>query len=267
MKAPTGLVARSGLLGAGAGAPGLAVVFAVAFVTGLSGAVMPGPLLVITVQRALLQGVIAGPLLMIGHGALELAAAALLTLGLIRFAKLPLISGAIGLLGGLILLALAYLTLAGSGRAGAEAVSSALAASQAGASPGLRSLHGEWARTVALGALMSLANPYWWLWWATIGASHIAWASARGAAARSFYFAGHLLSDVGWYTVVALIVGEGKALLLLRPAAFRALFLICGVALLGLGVLFLRWGLLHLLRRARDADPGRVEPDHAPTVH
>ena len=225
---------------------GLFTIFGVAFMTGLSGAVMPGPLLVVAVQQAVRQGAIAGPLLMIGHGALELVAVILLALGLIRFARSPVATGAIGLLGGAVLIWLAWGTLTSSGLSASEAVSAVGAGGRAGASPVAPALLGEWRRTAALGAVMSMANPYWWLWWATIGVSQIAWASRRGRGARTIYFSAHLLSDVVWYSLVALIVGEGKALLLLRPSTFQVVFLICGATLLALGVVFLRSGVIHL---------------------
>jgi threonine/homoserine/homoserine lactone efflux protein len=241
---------------------GLATVFGVAFATGLSGAVMPGPLLIVDVQEALKQGAIAGPLLMIGHGLLELAAILLLILGLIRFARSPAVTGTIGLLGGLILIWLAHGTLTSSGLSSCQAVSEALAG---GAGPSSA------VRTIILGAVMSLANPYWWLWWATVGVSHIAWASRRGGAARGLYFSGHLLSDVAWYTLVAFVVGEGKGLLLLRPAVFRGLFLGCGIILALLGLIFLRWGLIQLRgafagRRPSPAETEQTESSHAPGV-
>jgi len=55
------------------------------------------------------------------------------------------------------------------------------------------------------GILMSVANPYWIIWWATIGlvifSIHPVW--FLGIA---FFFAGHILADLVWYSLIAAAV-------------------------------------------------------------
>lgn len=72
----------------------LPAIFAVALATGFSGAVVPGSLLAVVVTESVRVGWLAGPLMMIGHGALELIAVILLITGLIKFAALA--AGAAG---------------------------------------------------------------------------------------------------------------------------------------------------------------------------
>ena len=213
------------------------VILGVAFATGFSGAVVPGPLLAVVVAEAVRVGWAAGPLIMVGHAALELVAILLLVTGLIRFGRSARLRGVIGLVGALVLLYLGYETLVLSGPAGAEALA------RAGGGEGPGSL----ARLPWLGAVMSVANPYWWLWWATIGAAHTSWAMQRGRLGSGAYFVGHILSDVVWYCAVAAAIHAGRALL--SPPVLRGIYLVCGAFLLVMAGVFGFGGGRALFRR------------------
>jgi len=217
----------------------LPLIFGIALATGFSGAVVPGSLLGVVVRETLSRGWTAGPIMMIGHGLLELVAVVLLATGLIRFARSPGVQGAIGLLGAAVLLFLGYQTLLIPG----EAALPARAAGEGAA--------GGWVWLVGLGAVMSMANPYWWLWWATIGAAHSQWAVQRGRAGAGTYFVGHILADVIWYSAVSIALGAGRTLF--SPGALRGIYVACAVFLLGLGVVFGAAGARTLRRRARPA--------------
>ncbi|MFB3881120.1 MAG: LysE family translocator [Armatimonadota bacterium] len=205
----------------------LPVIFGVALATGFSGAVVPGSLLVVVVRESALSGWLAGPVMMAGHAVLELAAIVLLVTGLIAFARGPRVRGAIGIVGAVVLLYLGGQTLLMSGESGAAAL-------EGGGSIGAH-IHAP-LRLVWLGALMSMANPYWWLWWATIGTAHSSWALHRGRLGSGVYYTGHIMSDVIWYSAVSLGVGAGRALL--TPGILRGVYLACGAFLIVLGCLF-----------------------------
>jgi threonine/homoserine/homoserine lactone efflux protein len=226
---------------------GLPLIFGVALATGFSGAVVPGSLLAVVVTESVKTGWAAGPYMMMGHGALELIAMALLVTGLIRFARSSKVQGTIGLLGAAVLVYLGYQTLLIPGAAAREALR---AAAGAGGGSG-------WLRLAWLGALMSAANPYWWLWWATIGVAHTGWSLQRGRLGGATYWVGHVLSDVIWYCAVAAAVGAGRALL--SAGALRAIYVACGAFLLGLGAVFGVTGA-KALRRAPDLTTVGGEP-------
>ena len=206
----------------------LPVVFGVALVTGFSGAVVPGSLLAVVVRETMRTGWSAGPIMMIGHALLELVAIVLLITGSIRFARSPRARGIIGLVGGAVLVYLGYQTFLIPGEVGTEAL-------RAGGEGMTGS--GGWLRLVWLGALMSMANPYWWLWWATIGTAHTGWAIRRGSAGGAAYFTGHILSDVLWYSAVSIALGAGRGLL--SPTIMRGVYVACAAFLLALGAVFL----------------------------
>jgi threonine/homoserine/homoserine lactone efflux protein len=212
----------------------LPAVFGIAYATGFSGAVVPGSLLAVVVKETLLVGWKAGPVMMIGHALLELVAAILLTTGLIVFARARGVQGAIGLLGGAVLV---YLGVATCQVSGGEAAAALTAAGAHGAGVS----RGEgWLALIALGATMSMVNPYWWLWWATIGPAHIGWATARGRTASGVYFVGHILADVTWYSAVSIALAAGRTLL--SPAILTGIYIGAGVFLIGMGALFVVFG-------------------------
>jgi threonine/homoserine/homoserine lactone efflux protein len=203
------------------------VIFGVALATGFSGAVVPGSLLAVVVRESVRSGWAAGPVMMVGHGALELIAIALLVTGSIAFVRAPRARGAIGIVGGLVLIYLGYQTFTLRGETGAAALRGGVAAGGNAAG---------WAMLIWLGALMSMANPYWWLWWATIGAAHAGWAAKRGRLGGGVYFTGHILSDVMWYSAVSAAIGAGRGLL--SAGVLRAIYIACAVFLVGIGAVF-----------------------------
>lgn len=210
----------------------LPVIFGIALATGFSGAVVPGSLLAVVVTESVRVGWLAGPLMMIGHGLLELIAVILLVTGLIAFARAPRPRGVIGVVGGVVLLYLGYLTVQIPGGTAAQA----LQATGPAAGTGARS----WLNLALLGGIMSMANPYWWLWWATIGVAHIGWATQRGPAGGGTYLIGHVLADVIWYCAVALALAAGRTLF--SASILRGIYVVCGAFLLALGAVFIVGG-------------------------
>ena len=225
----------------------LPVIFGIAFATGFSGAATPGSLLFMVIQKAVQFGWLAGPVMMIGHGVLELVAVVLLTTGLIRYARANAVRGVIGAVGGLVLILLAYLSFGISPRAVTEAMAGAAgAASAAAVAPR------QMVELVGLGAAMSATNPYWWLWWATLGTAHIGWATRRGRAGGGTYLVGHVLADVVWYSAISIALGLGQAFLSHR--VLRGIYVASAVFLAVMGLMFLVAGARALGRRGA-ADP------------
>ena len=109
---------------------------------------------------------------------------------------------------------------------------------EAGAGP-----TGVW-RMMIGGVLVSLSNPFWTIWWATIGLGFLAWARESGGAGVGAFYVGHALADFAWYTFVAVAVASGGRVM--GPRLYRILLAGCGLFLLGLGVWFLVVGVRHL---------------------
>jgi threonine/homoserine/homoserine lactone efflux protein len=82
----------------------LITIFASSFVIALSGAMMPGTLLTVTISESSKRGVLAGPLLILGHGILEMILLAALFMGMAPLFKKEWFFFFISIAGGSILL-------------------------------------------------------------------------------------------------------------------------------------------------------------------
>jgi len=142
----------------------LITIFVTSFVVALSGALMPGPLLTITLSESSRRGFLAGPLIVLGHGILELVLVLLLLLGLAPMLKNDQVIGSVGLVGAVVLIWMAV-----------GMIRSLPSLSLEGMSKDNKSTNPVWA-----GILMSLANPYWIIWWATIGLGYILYSFKLG---------------------------------------------------------------------------------------
>ena len=87
---------------------GLAEIFFHAWGAGFSGAVMPGPLLAVDIRESYRRGAWAGSLLVLGHALLETVLVVGLVWGLDRWIRLEVTRGILGLLGGGLLLWMAW---------------------------------------------------------------------------------------------------------------------------------------------------------------
>ena len=207
----------------------LLAIFGSSFVLGLSGALFPGPLVTLTVRESVLRGASAGPILSLGHAAIELGLVLLLLAGLDRALDEGPVTATIGLVGGVVLLLFAYQTL----RAARTQTLDLRRPEAAGDGRRPRRVG-----TLAVaGALVSASNPYWVNWWATVGAAAMTASLESGAAGIVSFFTGHILSDFAWLTFVSVALTGGKRLV--SSVAYRAVLAVCGVFLGLLGAYFI----------------------------
>ncbi|GBD11241.1 hypothetical protein HRbin23_00894 [bacterium HR23] len=214
---------------------GLASACAVSFVVGLSGALSPGPLLAFTIREATRKGWVAGPLTSAGHALLELVVVVLLTLGLGRFFQGETARAVIGLVGGTVILWMAWGTVQTALRERPDF--------RPQQEPGQRKAGGP----VLGGVFVSVSNPFWSLWWLTIGASLLSryYPGPWGLWAVGAVYFGHILSDFVWYSGVALAVSAGRRVMT-RPV-YAGILLACGGFLAYMGGLFLYTGVRTVL--------------------
>jgi threonine/homoserine/homoserine lactone efflux protein len=210
----------------------LAAIFVTSFIVALSGALMPGPLLTATVGESARQGAKAGPLLIAGHALLELALVALLFIGLAPLLKNEAVTAGISIAGGFILLWMAF---------GMLRSLPCLSLERETAQP----IHGK-RRLIVSGILVSLSNPYWTIWWASIGLAYILQACIFGITGVIVFFFGHILADFVWYSGIALTVGRGRNLL--TPLMYRGIVLVCALFLAGFAFWFLISGVRGISR-------------------
>jgi threonine/homoserine/homoserine lactone efflux protein len=195
-------------------------IFATSFLIALSGALMPGPLLTITLSESARRGFVAGPLIVLGHGILELVLVLLLLVGLAPMLNNDYIIGTVGLVGAVVLIWMAVGMIRSLPRLRLEGVATEN-----------KGTHPVWA-----GILMSLANPYWTIWWATIGLSYILYSLDLGLLGVVAFFCGHIIADLLWYAAVSFTVAHGRRFM--SDQVYRGVIGCCAVALLGFAIYF-----------------------------
>jgi len=200
------------------------------FVVALSGALMPGPLLTLTVGEATRRGFWAGPLIMVGHGLLELVLVVLLLLGAGVWLNRPVVLGTVGLLGAVVLGWMGTGLLRASRHAHLK----------------LDSQNASGTNPVWAGILMSLANPYWLLWWVTIGLGYVMFSAKYGWLGVMLFFVGHILADFAWYSLVSMAVAQGRRWF--TDGIYRGFLVGCGVFLIAFGGYFGFQGIGFLIK-------------------
>ena len=94
--------------------------------------------------------------------------------------------------------------------------------------------------------MLSLANPYWSFWWATVGISTMTTlALPRGVLGFTAFTAGHVASDFFWFTLVAIVFATGRRFITDR--VYQSALYVFGILLALFGVYFIWFGVTKLL--------------------
>ncbi|HEX9204863.1 MAG TPA: LysE family transporter [Candidatus Deferrimicrobiaceae bacterium] len=222
-----------------------AAIFVSSFIIGLSGALMPGPLLAVTIRHTTRQGFVAAPLLVLGHAILEAGLLCLLVFGLTEWLKGDAAVTVIALAGAAMLLRMAVgmarevrtLRFAGSGSPEGDAGPPARTEEAGGSGP---------LRPLLDGIVASASNPYWSLWWATIGLGYMVLSRGQGWVGLASFFAGHILADAAWYLFVGTAVAAGRGWFTDR--VYRGVVGACAIFLAFFALSFGYMGFSRLLR-------------------
>lgn len=192
------------------------------FTVGLTGAMIPGPLLVFTIQQTLRRSVAVGLLIVLGHIIVESVLVLAVVFGLhVLVVDRPAVTRWISGVGGVVLLGMG-IAAAGGAREPEE--------KEEGEGRAVRSALGG-------GMALTLFNPGFPLWWFTIEVTFLLAAMSRGPAAVAAFMAGHWASDLGWYAAVSYSAARGGRLV--RGAAYLWTMRALGAALAAFGLLFI----------------------------
>ncbi len=198
-------------------------IFVGAFVVGLSGAMAPGPVLTVTISESLKRGFKAGPLIVLGHAILEIILLILIAAGLGPLFQHPVTTTVVLWAGGLVLLWMGGRMLMTNRRMTEEALNVQAADSAYG--------------PIVAGIVLSVSNPFWIIWWVTVGMGFVTQSLQFGVIGLLCFYCGHILADLAWYSLVSFSTATGRRLC--PPLVYRCVFVLCGIALVGLGVLFI----------------------------
>ncbi|HEY3318775.1 MAG TPA: LysE family transporter [Coriobacteriia bacterium] len=204
---------------------------AAAFLIALTGAMAPGPFLTVTITETVRGGRRAALRLLLGHALLEAALLVGFAFGLQTFLRRPAVGTVLALVGGSFLVWMAGDLLVGVARRTVSLEEARMRAASAPARFG----------GVLRGAAVSLSNPYWALWWATIGVKLASDALGAGPLGIAAFFLGHEAADMAWYALIAQTVHSGRRFL--SDRVYRGLLGACGALLLVLGAGFLAAGM------------------------
>ena len=91
------------------------------------------------------------------------------------------------------------------------------------------------------GVITTIFNPYWFVWWATVGAAYLVTFRAFGWVGIVAFYLGHTLADWVWNNFVAFIVSSGRRGL--SDRAYRGILIVCGVFMLAMSVYFIVSGV------------------------
>ena len=187
-----------------------------------SGALAPGPLFFVTITHGTKTGAKSGLLFSIAHSLIEFTLVILLAIGLLSVANQPAVKLIVGGAGGIALIVFGSMQIRSSLHEANEA--------------------NETKKTtkhlLLLGLALTGLNPYFIIWWLTIGANLILlsleFAELWGVL---FMYICHVWVDFAWLTLVAGFAK--KAAKILRKKWYRALIAIFGAILIYFGLSFL----------------------------
>ncbi len=242
----------------------LGAIFGTSFVVSLTGALAPGPVSTMAVREGVRRGFWAGPALAAGHGVVEALLVVGLALGLNELLDTDAVTASVALAGGLYLVYLGLFTVitapkqelqleaqgvpVGATLAGGPSPEASPATSVGpGSSPdppsgAFRTIPARVAAGLAFsGIALSVTNPFWVAWWATIGTAYIVEALDQGAVGVGAFYTAHFITDLGWLSLIAFLLAGGRRLM--SRAAYRAILGACGLFLVALGGWFLSSGL------------------------
>ncbi len=202
----------------------IALIALSSFFVAFSGALVPGPLFTITVGESVKRGAVAGPLIIFGHGILELLLVVLLILGVAPFLATEGAKLSIAVIGGAILVVMGAVMVKD-----ARTTKLNIAAGSNG-----RGLH-----PVISGIVGSLSNPYWLIWWATAGLGYLISSMKFGLAGVAAFFTGHIAADLAWYGLLSLAISRGRKII--GDRGYRFMLCGCGFFLMAFGVWFISW--------------------------
>jgi threonine/homoserine/homoserine lactone efflux protein len=211
--------------------------FGTAFIIGLSGAMMPGPVLVATINRSARMGFKAGPLVALGHAIIEAALVTAIIFGLGSALEKQSVVNPILLFGGLMLVFMGGQIL-NELRLGKVVLPRGPDDTQEVKEESIF-------RPVIDGIITSASNPYWMVWWATIGLALIYKASELGSLGIPTFYSGHILSDLAWFSLVSAGIAVGTRYM--SDLLYRLILGGCSLFLIGLGLMFASQGITGLI--------------------
>ena len=195
------------------------------FIISFSGAMQPGPVTA-TVIKMGASNRWAGILLAIGHGIIEFPLMVIIILGMGKYFQMQIVQIVIGMAGGIFLIMMAIQTFRNL-KSDVDIKSKAIQG-----------------KPVAAGIILTASNPYFLIWWSTVGLKLSTEAKGFGIWAFGIFACVHWLVDLIWLQLLSWASCKGSTFLGRRGFIYILGF--CGILLFGFGLWFL-YGAIKLL--------------------
>jgi threonine/homoserine/homoserine lactone efflux protein len=195
-----------------------------------TGALMPGPMFTLVITSVAQKGFWTAVFIVVGHSILELAIVISFYLGILKYLDDPIVVKVISILGGVFLLYMSISIIVSVLRKKIKLDLDTKKLSQNLGTKNTFIIMGK-------GILISLANPYWYIWWITIGATFMIQSVALSFSGVSAFYVGHILADFIWYVFVGFLVSTGRRFL--NQKVYIGILLACSAFLLYLGIKFI----------------------------
>jgi len=190
-------------------------------VISLSGVMMPGPMFAVTLAKSY-RNPWAGTQIALGHAVIEVPLILLIYCGFARFFESSVVQLVLSILGGVMIIWLGIAMF----RARAEVV-------QGGKDLPYNAF--------MAGILTSGLNPFFLLWWATIGSMLIMKFLNYGTIGLIAFIVVHWMCDLVWLSFVSMMVYKTQSLWGKRVR--EGIFITCSLLLVGFGLWFLISGI------------------------
>jgi threonine/homoserine/homoserine lactone efflux protein len=188
-----------------------------------SGALAPGPLFFVTVSHGIKSGTKSGILFSIAHSLVEFSLVMLLALGLLSVANVPAVRLAVGVAGGAALIVFGAMQIRSSFSYKPEETKTGQSATR---------------NLFLIGLALTGLNPYFIVWWLTVGANLIFISlEFAGLAGVVFMFVCHVWVDYAWLILVSGFAKRSSKIL--RFKWYRILMTVFGAVLIYFGLTFL----------------------------
>lgn len=204
--------------------PSLPTFLATVVAVTASGALMPGPLFAANLLHGTRGGAKSGFMMSVGHTFVELPLVMLMGLGISSLLNFPGFTTAVGLIGGCALIVFGALQIRD------------LTQRPLNMEPPEQAKLGR--RALILGVGLTGLNPFFIVWWLTVGLGLVVQAVELGALVGVLImYVSHVWMDYAWLTGTAYLSARGKTLL--KASGYKFLLVALGVLLIYFGVGFI----------------------------
>jgi threonine/homoserine/homoserine lactone efflux protein len=191
---------------------------------------MPGPLLGLTIDTGIKKGFKGGIMIALGHALLDLLTMILLMLGLKELMTNSMVTAFIGVFGGgvLVYMGITMVIQVHKNQVSLDTVES-------------EGLNTKWHYLMIKGATVSISNPYYIIWWASVGLALVLSATSLGFIGVVLVYLGHITSDLVWFGFVAYTMHKSQKIM--SPKVYKGIILGIGLFVACFGLYFVATGI------------------------